>query len=128
MQLELLAQALAPEEIVNAAAVDIADLAYDTRAVAPGALFFCVRGDRCDGHALAAEAVASGAAALVVERALDNAVPQLVVADSRRAMAPAAVAFFGDPSRELEVAAVTGTAGKTTTTYLLYEILRAAGR
>ena len=54
--------------------------------------------------------------------------PQLVVADSRRAMAPAAVAFFGDPSRELEVAAVTGTAGKTTTTYLLYEILRAAGR
>ena len=119
MQLELLAQALAPNEIVNAAAVDIADLAYDTRAVAPGALFFCVRGSRSDGHDLAADAVARGAAALVVERALDVAVPQLVVADSRRAMAPAAVAFFRDPSRELDVAAVTGTAGKTTTTYLL---------
>jgi len=128
MQLELLAQALAPTEIVNAAAVDITDLAYDTRAVSYGALFFCVRGSRSDGHDLAADAVARGAAALVVERALGVDVPQLVVADSRRAMAPAAVAFFRDPSRELDVAAVTGTAGKTTTTYLLYEILRAAGR
>src|SRR5436190_13372272 len=128
MQLELLAQALAPTEIVNAAAVDIAELAYDTRGLTPGALFFCVRGGRSDGHDLAGAAVAGGAAALVVERALDLPVPQVVVADSRRAMAPAAVAFFRDPSRELDVAAVTGTAGKTTTTYLLYEILRAAGR
>ena len=128
MQLELLAKALAPIEIVNAAAVEVADLAYDTRAVEPGALFFCVRGSHADGHALAAEAVARGAAALVVERVVDVVVPQVVVADSRRATAPAAVAFFGDPSRELDVAAVTGTAGKTTTTYLLYEILRAAGR
>jgi UDP-N-acetylmuramoyl-L-alanyl-D-glutamate--2,6-diaminopimelate ligase len=55
-------------------------------------------------------------------------VPQLVVPDPRRAMAPAAVAFFGDPSRELNVVAVTGTAGKTTTTYLIDSILRAAGR
>src|SRR5215208_876763 len=128
MQLELLAQALAPNEIVNAAAVDITDVAYDTRAVAPGAPFFCVRGSLSDGHDLAAEAVGRGAAALVVERALDVPVPQLVVADARRAMAPSAVVFFRDPSRELDVAAVTGTAGKTTTTYLLYEILRAAGR
>jgi UDP-N-acetylmuramoyl-L-alanyl-D-glutamate--2,6-diaminopimelate ligase len=128
MQLELLAQALAPTEIVNAAAVEIAELAYDTRAVPPGALFFCVRGSRSDGHDVAAEAVGRGAAALVVERPLDVPVPQLVVADARRAMAPAAVVFFGDPSRELDVAAVTGTAGKTTTAYLLYEILRAAGR
>ncbi len=128
MQLELLAQALAPTEIVNAAAVDVTDLAYDTRAVAPGTLFFSVRGSRSDGHDLAADAVARGAAAVVVERPLDVDVPQLVVPDSRRAMAPAAVAFFREPSAELDVAAVTGTAGKTTTTYLLYEILRAAGR
>src|SRR3954447_2904659 len=128
MQLELLAQALAPNEIVNAAAVEIAELAYDTRAIPSGALFFCVRESRSDGHDLATEAVGRGAAALVVERALDVPVPQLVVSDARRAMAPAAVAFFRDPSRELDVAAVTGTAGKTTTTYLLYEILRAAGR
>ena len=128
MQLERLAPALGPLEVVNAAPVEIADLAYDTHAVRRGALFFCVRGALADGHDLAADAVGRGAAALVVERRLGHAVPQIVVADSRRAMAPAAVAFFGEPSRELDVAAVTGTAGKTTTTYLLYEILRAAGR
>jgi UDP-N-acetylmuramoyl-L-alanyl-D-glutamate--2,6-diaminopimelate ligase len=128
MQLERLAPALGPFDVVNAAPVEISDLAYDTRAVTPGTLFFCVRGTRADGHDLAAEAVARGAAALVVERPLELAVPQIVVPDSRRAMAPAAVGFFSDPSRELDVAAVTGTAGKTTTTYLLYEILRAAGR
>jgi UDP-N-acetylmuramoyl-L-alanyl-D-glutamate--2,6-diaminopimelate ligase len=128
MQLERLAPALGPFDVVNAAPVEISDLAYDTRMVTPGTLFFCVRGTRADGHDLAADAVARGAAALVVERALELAVPQIVVPDSRRAMAPAAVAFFDDPSRELDVAAVTGTAGKTTTTYLLYEILRAAGR
>jgi UDP-N-acetylmuramoyl-L-alanyl-D-glutamate--2,6-diaminopimelate ligase len=128
MQLELLARALAPTEIVNAAPVEIRELAYDSRAVAPGVLFFCIRGSRSDGHELAADAVARGAAALVVERPLDVAVPQIVVSDSRRAMAPAAVAFFGDPSSELDVAAVTGTAGKTTTTYLLRAILEAGGR
>src|SRR5215211_8552748 len=90
MQLELLAQALAPNETVNAAAVEIAELAYDTRAVTPGALFFCVRGSRSDGHDHGVDAVARGAAALVVERPLDVTVPQLVVADARRAMAPAA--------------------------------------
>ena len=128
MQFERLAHALGPFDVVNATPVEIESLAYDTCAVTPGALFFCVRGAHADGHEFAADAVGRGAAALVVERPLELAVPQIVVADSRRAMAPAAVAFFGDPSRELDVAAVTGTAGKTTTTYLLYEILRAAGR
>src|SRR6266536_256552 len=128
MQLERLAPALGPLEVVNAAPAEIADLAYDTSAVTRGALFFCVTGARSDGHELAAEAIARGAAALVVERPVELDVPQIVVADARRAMAPAAVEFFDDPSRELDVAAVTGTAGKTTTTYLLYEILRAAGR
>src|SRR5882724_3953087 len=127
MQLDRLAPALGPGDVVNAAPVDIESLAYDTRTVTPGALFFCVRGTHADGHELAADAVGRGAAALVVERPLELAVPQIVVEDSRRAMAPAAVAFFGDPSRELDGAAVTGTAGKTTTTYLLFEILRAAG-
>ncbi|MHB8641457.1 MAG: Mur ligase family protein [Gaiellaceae bacterium] len=128
MQLERLAAALAPTDTVNPASVEVADLAYDTRELAPGSLFFCVRGSRLDGHELAANAVAGGAVALVVERPLELAVPQLMVADVRRAMAPAAVAFFHAPSLELDVAAVTGTAGKTTTTYLLDSILRVAGR
>jgi UDP-N-acetylmuramoyl-L-alanyl-D-glutamate--2,6-diaminopimelate ligase len=128
VQLERLIDALAPAAVRNDAQVEITDLAYDTRAVTPGALFFCVRGARADGHELAAEATARGAVALVIERPLELDVPQLLVESARRAMAPAAVTFFGDPSRELDVAGVTGTAGKTTTTYLLDAILRAAGR
>src|SRR5919199_4633946 len=112
MDLERVIAALAPADVVRRAPVDISDLAYDTRAVTPGSLFFCVRGERFDGHDLAPEAVERGAIALVVERPLELDVVQVVVPDTRRAMAPAAVAFFGDPTRELEIAGVTGTNGK----------------
>src|ERR671931_2375806 len=128
MKLERLTAALAPTSVIGRTAVEIRDLAYDARAVVPGALFFCVPGARFDGHEFAHEAIARGAAALVVERALDVDVPQVVVADARRAMAPAAHEFFGRPTDELEVAGVTGTNGKTTTAYLLHAILDAAGR
>src|ERR671929_748861 len=128
MDLERVIAALAPRDVVGRAPLDVADLAYDTRAVAPGALFFCVRGASVDGHELAPQAVAAGAAALVVERAVDAQVPQLVVADSRAAMAVAADVFFGHPTHELEVVGVTGTNGKTTTAHLVYAILAAAGR
>jgi UDP-N-acetylmuramoyl-L-alanyl-D-glutamate--2,6-diaminopimelate ligase len=128
VDLERLIATLAPVEVLHRAPVDVLELAYDTRAVVPGALFFCVRGGRVDGHDLAGDAVAAGAAALVVERALDLPVPQLVVADSRRAMADAAGEFFGRPSHELTLAGVTGTNGKTTTAFLLFAVLAAAGR
>ena len=128
MELERLARALGPVEVVNPAAVDVRELAYDARTVEPGTLFFCVPGARADGHDFAAEALASGAVALVVERALDLPVPQLRVADARAAMPRAAVAFFGDPTAELAVAGVTGTNGKTTTAFLLYAVLEEAGR
>ena len=108
--------------------VEVADLAYDTRAVTPGALFFCIPGKTSDGHDLAAEAVERGAVALVVERRLDLDVPQLIVPSVRAAMGPAAAEFFGRPSNTLEIAAVTGTNGKTTTAFLLHAILEAAGR
>ena len=114
--------------IAGAPSVEIRDLAYDARSVTPGALFFCVKGANVDGHDLAGAAVAAGAVALVVERQLDVAVPQVVVPSVRAAMGPAAVSFFGDPSRELEVAAITGTNGKTTSAFLLHAILAAAGR
>ena len=108
--------------------VEVTDLAYDTRAVTPGALFFCIPGTTVDGHDLAAAAVDRGAAALVVERRLELDVPQLVVPSVRAAMGPAAADFFGRPSETLEIAAVTGTNGKTTTAFLLQAILDAAGR
>ena len=128
IELEVLSQAVRPARTVNPAPTDVSDLAYDTRRVVPGALFACVRGAHVDGHDLAPDAVARGAAALLVERPLDLAVPQLVVHDVRTAMAVAADTFFGTPTRELEVAGVTGTNGKTTTAFLLYSILAAAGR
>ena len=128
MDLERVIAALAPRDVVGRAPLDVADLAYDTRAVTPGALFFCVRGANADGHELAPQAVAAGAVALVVERPVEVQVPQLVVADSRMAMAPAADVFFGHPTYDLDVVGITGTNGKTTTAHLVYSILAAAGR
>jgi UDP-N-acetylmuramoyl-L-alanyl-D-glutamate--2,6-diaminopimelate ligase len=128
MDLERLVAALGPVEVLERAPVDVQDLAYDARTVEPGALFFCVPGSRADGHDFAAEAVERGAVALVVERPLPLSVPQVVVADARAAMAPAAAEFFGRPTEELEVVGITGTSGKTTTTFLVFAILAAAGR
>ncbi len=122
---------MVPVEVgaVNSAVVDveIADLAYDSRRVDPGALFFCVRGERSDGHDHAAQAVAAGAAALVVERPLGLGVPEVVVGSARAAMGPVAARFHGDPTRELKVVGVTGTNGKTTTAYLVRTLLEAGG-
>jgi UDP-N-acetylmuramoyl-L-alanyl-D-glutamate--2,6-diaminopimelate ligase len=126
--LEDLARAAGAREVRNPAAVTVTDLAYDAGSVGPGALFACVPGQRADGHDFAADAVGRGAVALLVERPLDVPVPQVVVGDVRLAMALAADAFFGRPTRELDVAGVTGTNGKTTTAFLLYSVLAAAGR
>src|SRR5580704_5661141 len=128
MNLERLSTALGAAQVVNGASVEVVDLAHDARAVVPGALFFCVRGRNVDGHAFAAAAVAAGAVALVVDHPLALPLPQIVVADVRAAMPPAAALFFGQPSLALEVCGVTGTNGKTTTAFLLHAILEAAGR
>jgi UDP-N-acetylmuramoyl-L-alanyl-D-glutamate--2,6-diaminopimelate ligase len=128
IELETLSHAVRAVRIVNPAPAEIADLAYDARRVTPGTLFACVSGRKADGHDFAPEAVAHGAAALLVERPLPLDVPQLVVEDARAAMALAADVFFRHPTRELEVAGVTGTNGKTTTAFLLYSMLAAARR
>ena len=126
MQLERLIAALAPTDVVGSAVAEIRELAYDAREVPGDSLFFCVPGTHADGHDFAADAVTNGAVALVVERALELDVPQLVVPNVRAAMPKAAVEFFGDPSAQLPVVAITGTNGKTTTAYLLWSILAAA--
>jgi UDP-N-acetylmuramoyl-L-alanyl-D-glutamate--2,6-diaminopimelate ligase len=127
VRLEELAAATAVDRIVGDPTVEITALAYDSRRAGLGTLFFCVPGERADGHDFAAQVVAAGAAALVVERELPVGVPQLLVADARAAMAPLAARLNGDPTRELRVVAVTGTNGKTTTAFLIREILEAAG-
>ncbi len=109
-------------------ALEIGGLAYDNRAVEPGTLFFCVPGFTRDGHEFAADAVARGAAALVVARPVDAGVPEVQVEDVRAAMATAAARFHGDPTARLPVVGITGTNGKTTTAFLVRALLEAAGR
>jgi UDP-N-acetylmuramoyl-L-alanyl-D-glutamate--2,6-diaminopimelate ligase len=114
--------------------VEVTRVDFDSRAVAAGSLFCCVRGEHVDGHDFAGTAVAGGAVALLVDHpvVLDppppHAVPQLTVREVRPAMARAAAAVSGDPSRDLLVVGVTGTNGKTTTTYVLRNILAEVDR
>ena len=107
--------------------VQVTALAYDNRRVTPGTVFFCVRGFTRDGHDFAADAVARGAAALVVDHPLGLGVPEVLVDDVRAVMAPAAARLHGDPTAALRTIGVTGTNGKTTTAYLVRALLEAAG-
>ena len=106
---------------------EITGLAYDSRAVGRGELFFCVSGFERDGHEFAPQAIAAGAAALVVERSLGLGVPEVLVGSARAAMAPIAARFYGDPTARLRVVGITGTNGKTTTAYLVRALLEALG-
>jgi UDP-N-acetylmuramoyl-L-alanyl-D-glutamate--2,6-diaminopimelate ligase len=111
----------------GAAEVEISGLAYSSKSVAPGALFFCVPGFTSDGHEFARDAVERGAAALVCERPLGLGVPEVIVPDARAAMGPAAARFYGDPTATLQVVGITGTNGKTTTAFLTRQLLEAGG-
>ena len=102
-------------------------LAYDSRKVGPGTLFFCVPGEKVDGHEFAAGRSRPGRRRWWSSGSCEVEVPQVVVADARAAMAPLAARFWGDPTAELRVVGVTGTNGKTTTAFLVREILEAAG-
>ncbi|MFT4035987.1 MAG: UDP-N-acetylmuramoyl-L-alanyl-D-glutamate--2,6-diaminopimelate ligase [Patulibacter sp.] len=99
----------------------------DSRAVQPGDLFCAIPGFTADGHDFAEDAVERGAAALLVERRLALDVSQLVVGDARAATAPAAALLAGEPTRRLRTVGITGTNGKTTSTYLVRHLLAAAG-
>ncbi|MDR2201947.1 MAG: UDP-N-acetylmuramoyl-L-alanyl-D-glutamate--2,6-diaminopimelate ligase [Clostridiales bacterium] len=124
MKLSLLLDFSAPE----LSGVEITSLAHSTADAAPGALFFCLEGHSADGHIYAGEAVKRGAAAIVASRPVDVPVPVILVENTRSALARAAHKFFGEPSKRLKTVAVTGTNGKTTTTYIIKSILDAAGK
>ncbi len=124
-----LADAVRPERIVGFPIGDVRSLAYDSRRVEPGTLFFAVPGVHTDGHLHIGSAIERGAIAVVVEHEVERLeVAQLVVDSSRRALADAADVWYGRPSQELEVIGVTGTDGKTTTGFMAVAMLTAAGR
>src|SRR6266487_764475 len=109
--------------------VEISSLAYDSRVVRPGSLFVAIRGFHTDGHAYIPQALERGAAAVVYEDRewTSPGITGVRVLDSRTALAPLAVAFYGHPGREMRVVGVTGTDGKTTTTFLTSAVLEAGG-
>jgi UDP-N-acetylmuramoyl-L-alanyl-D-glutamate--2,6-diaminopimelate ligase len=112
-------------------ATPVAEIAYDSRAVAPGALFVALRGEQRDGHAFAADAAKRGAAALLVEtrpEGVSAGLPLAFVPDTRAALASVGARFFGEPARGVTLLGVTGTSGKTSTVRLLESVLAAAGR
>jgi UDP-N-acetylmuramoyl-L-alanyl-D-glutamate--2,6-diaminopimelate ligase len=109
--------------------VDVSGIAFDSRHVKPGDLFVAVAGLHADGHVFAAEAVAHGAAAVALERAvpLPEGTPVLHLASTRTGLADIAAEFYGRPARHLKVAGITGTDGKTTTTHMAEHVMQASG-
>ena len=106
---------------------DVAKIEYDSRRVKPGELFACVVGTFMNGHDFAESAVKNGASALIVDHELPLRVPQIVAPDSRRAMAELAMKLYNYPARELRIIGVTGTNGKTTTTYMIKSVAEKCG-
>lgn len=114
-------------ELIGDAETLITDITHSTASLAPGSLFVCVSGQYQDGHDLAEQAVEAGAVALLVERRLSTSIPQIVVTDTRQTQGIVSAAFWGFPSDDLLLVAVTGTNGKTTTSHMLGAILRQHG-
>jgi UDP-N-acetylmuramoyl-L-alanyl-D-glutamate--2,6-diaminopimelate ligase len=124
-----LLEGLAREPVGAGVPREVSGIAYDSRTVKPGDLFFCIRGTRADGHRFASQALAAGASAIVADAAvsLDPGAPLVEVDDARRALAVVAARFYDFPSRQVQVIGVTGTNGKTSTTYLTASIFEKAG-
>ena len=108
--------------------VEVKELRYNSRKVEKGDVFCCVVGTFADGHKYAAQAVEAGAAALVVERQLDIDIPQVLVENTRIAMAEMAAAYYGNPADEMVMVGITGTNGKTSTSYMLKSIAERMGK
>ncbi len=112
--------------------IEVTEVVYDSRKVTPGCLFICIVGANVDGHNFAAQVAEAGAKVLVVQKEVELPeqadVTVIKVEDTRYAMAFISAAYFGNPADQLQVIGITGTKGKTTTTYLVKSILEQAGR
>jgi len=128
MQLKVLARAIAPRRVIGSLDREVESIAYDSRRVQGNTLFVAIRGEKSDGHQFVDQAIEQGASVIVAEREISS--PRatcLVVDNSRSALADLSAAFYGMPARKLKMAAVTGTNGKTTTTFLIKHICEKAG-
>ncbi len=122
MLLKLLLSKAPTHEVHGSLDVEIVSLSYDSRQTQPGALFIAIAGQHSDGHDFILQAVRHGAAAVVTEHFVENlpsGVTQAVVGNARESLALLAAFFYHQPALKLKLAGVTGTNGKTTTTYLL---------
>lgn len=107
---------------------DINSITNDTRKIEPGALFICIKGHQTDGHQFANAAVAKGAVAVLAEKKVAVEAPVILVPDTKRAMAVLADEFYGHPTQRLNLIGITGTNGKTTTSMMIENIFRDAGK
>ncbi|WP_028611228.1 UDP-N-acetylmuramoyl-L-alanyl-D-glutamate--2,6-diaminopimelate ligase [Paenibacillus harenae] len=128
MRLKEVAKLLITSRLVGDGETELTGIGNDSRTIQAGQLFICLRGHRVDGHLFAQEAAAAGAAAIIAEREQEVNIPQLIVRDARLAMAVVANHFYGYPSQDVKLIGVTGTNGKTTTTYLIEQILNDQNR
>ncbi len=128
MKLGALLKAIPYKEFSGSEDVEVCGLCTDSQKVNSGELFFCYKGENFDSHDFASEAAQSGASAIICEKKLDCVIPQIIVEDGREAVAPVARAFYGYPDKKLKIVGITGTNGKTTTTYMLESIFKCAGK
>ena len=129
MKLQTLLENMKYELVQGSTDLDITTLVYDSRKVEAGSVFVCIKGAVVDGHTFASQVCDAGASALIVQSDVDapDDVTIIRVADTRLALAEMSAAYFGHPAEHLKTIGITGTKGKTTTTYMIKSILEHAG-
>src|SRR5216110_1148602 len=128
MQLKTLLAATPVRQVIGSLDRPVENIAYDSRRVQRNTLFVALRGEKADGHQFIGQAISKGASVIVAEREeKDPRITCLVVEDTRNALADFSATFYGHPARKLKLAAVTGTNGKTTTTFLIKHICESGG-